>query len=105
MVTDETAEKISQNVSIPTIGIGSGNKCDGQVLVLHDLLGLYDDIRPKFVKRYVESHSLFSTALKNYVNDVRSGDFPNTGHTSYMARDELQKFEDYICSEQQKKRK
>jgi 3-methyl-2-oxobutanoate hydroxymethyltransferase len=98
MVTDETAEKISQGVSIPTIGIGSGNKCDGQVLVLHDLLGLYDDIRPKFVKRYAESHSLFSTALKNYVNDVRSGDFPNTGHTSYMARDEIQKFEDYICA-------
>jgi len=67
MVTDEAAEKISQGVSIPTIGIGSGNKCDGQVLVLHDLLGLYDDIRPKFVKRYVESHSLFSTALKNLV--------------------------------------
>lgn len=98
MVTDETAEKISQGVSIPTIGIGSGNKCDGQVLVLHDLLGLYDDIRPKFVKRYAESHSLFSTALKNYVKDVRSGGFPNTGHTSYMPREELQKFENYICS-------
>ena len=98
MVTDETAEKISQGVSIPTIGIGSGNKCDGQVLVLHDLLGLYDDIKPKFVKRYAESHSLFSTALKNYVNDVRSGGFPNTGHTSYMSREELQKFENYIYS-------
>jgi 3-methyl-2-oxobutanoate hydroxymethyltransferase len=98
MVADETAEKISQGVSIPTIGIGSGNKCDGQVLVLHDLLGLYDDIRPKFVKRYAESHSLFSTALKNYVNDVRSGGFPNAGHTSYMPREELQKFENYICS-------
>jgi 3-methyl-2-oxobutanoate hydroxymethyltransferase len=98
MVTDETAEKISQGVSIPTIGIGSGNKCDGQVLVLHDLLGLYDDIKPKFVKRYAESHSLFSTALINYVNDVRSGGFPNTGHTSYMSGEELQKFENYIYS-------
>ncbi len=98
MVTDETAEKISQGVSIPTIGIGSGNKCDGQVLVLHDLLGLYDDIKPKFVKRYAESYSLFSTALKNYVNDVKSGGFPNTGHTSYMSMEELQKFENYIYS-------
>ncbi len=98
MVTDETAEKISQGVSIPTIGIGSGNKCDGQVLVLHDLLGLYDDIKPKFVKRYAESHSLFSTALKNYVNDVRSGGFPNAGHTSYMSGEELQKFENYVYS-------
>ncbi len=98
MVTDKVAEKISQGISIPTIGIGSGNKCDGQVLVLHDLLGLYDDIKPKFVKRYVDSYSLFSTAIKNYINDVKSGDFPNTGHSFALSQEELQKFEDYIYS-------
>jgi 3-methyl-2-oxobutanoate hydroxymethyltransferase len=98
MVTTEVAEKISQGISIPTIGIGSGNKCDGQVLVLHDLLGLYDDIKPKFVKRYTDSYSLFSTAIKNYVNDVKSVDFPNPEHTFALSKDELQKFENYIYS-------
>jgi 3-methyl-2-oxobutanoate hydroxymethyltransferase len=98
MVTAEVAEKISQGISIPTIGIGSGNKCDGQVLVLHDLLGLYDDIKPKFVKRYADSHSLFSTAIKNYINDVKSLDFPNPEHTFALSKEELQKFENYIYS-------
>ena len=98
MVTAEVAEKISQGISIPTIGIGSGNKCDGQVLVLHDLLGLYDDIMPKFVKRYADSHSLFSTAIKNYINDVKSVDFPNPEHTFALSKEELQKFENYIYS-------
>jgi 3-methyl-2-oxobutanoate hydroxymethyltransferase len=98
MVTAEVAEKISQGISIPTIGIGSGNKCDGQVLVLHDLLGLYDDINPKFVKRYADSHSLFSTAIKNYINDVKSLDFPNPEHTFALSKEELQKFEHYIYS-------
>jgi 3-methyl-2-oxobutanoate hydroxymethyltransferase len=98
MVTAEVAEKISQGISIPTIGIGSGNKCDGQVLVLHDLLGLYDDIKPKFVKRYADSHSLFSTAIKNYINDVKSLDFPNPEHTFALSKEELQKFEHYIYS-------
>ncbi len=98
MVTAEVAEKISQGISIPTIGIGSGNKCDGQVLVLHDLLGLYDDIKPKFVKRYADSHSLFSTAIKNYINDVKSVDFPNPEHTFALSKEELQKFENYIYS-------
>jgi 3-methyl-2-oxobutanoate hydroxymethyltransferase len=98
MVTAEVAEKISQGISIPTIGIGSGNKCDGQVLVLHDLLGLYDDIKPKFVKRYADSHSLFSTAIKNYINDVKAVDFPNPEHTFALSKEELQKFENYIYS-------
>jgi 3-methyl-2-oxobutanoate hydroxymethyltransferase len=98
MVTAEVAEKISQGISIPTIGIGSGNKCDGQVLVLHDLLGLYDDIKPKFVKRYADSHSLFSTAIKNYINDVKSENFPNPEHTFALSNEELQKFENYIYS-------
>jgi 3-methyl-2-oxobutanoate hydroxymethyltransferase len=98
MVTAEVAEKISQGISIPTIGIGSGNKCGGQVLVLHDLLGLYDDIKPKFVKRYADSHSLFSTAIKNYINDVKSEIFPNPEHTFALSNEELQKFENYIYS-------
>src|SRR5919112_5015368 len=98
MVADETAAKISQGVSIPTIGIGSGNKCDGQVLVLHDLLGLYDDIKPKFAKRYTEAYSLFSTAIKNYINDVKSGGFPDSEHSFSMPKEELQELEHYLSS-------
>ncbi len=103
MVTTEIAEKISQGISIPTIGIGSGNKCDGQVLVLHDLLGLYDDIKPKFVRRYADSYSLFSTAIKNYVNDVKLGDFPDSGHTFSISPEELEKFENYVDSLKKRK--
>jgi 3-methyl-2-oxobutanoate hydroxymethyltransferase len=98
MVTSEIAERISQGISIPTIGIGSGNKCDGQVLVLHDLLGLYDEIKPKFAKRYTESYSLFSTAITNYINDVKSGEFPDPEHSFSMPKEELQKFENYLSS-------
>jgi 3-methyl-2-oxobutanoate hydroxymethyltransferase len=96
MVTSEIAEKISQGVAIPTIGIGSGNKCDGQVLVLQDLLGLYDDVKPKFVKRYVDSNSFFSKAIVNYINDVKSGEFPDSDHAFSMAPEELEKFESYL---------
>ncbi|MBA3977763.1 MAG: 3-methyl-2-oxobutanoate hydroxymethyltransferase [Nitrosopumilus sp.] len=98
MVTAESAEKISKAVSIPTIGIGSGNKCDGQVLVLHDLLGLYDDIKPKFAKRYADSHTLFSKAVASYANEVKSGGFPDPTHTFSMPPEELKKFEEYLLT-------
>jgi 3-methyl-2-oxobutanoate hydroxymethyltransferase len=98
MVTAEIAEKISQLLSIPTIGIGSGNRCDGQVLVLHDLLGLYTNIKPKFVKRYLDSYSLFSAAINNYVSDVKSGEFPNSSYAFSMPSEEIQKFENYFNS-------
>lgn len=96
MVTSETAAEISQKLSIPTIGIGSGSNCDGQVLVLHDLLGLYEDIKPKFVKRYMDSHSLFSDAIKNYIQDINSGSFPDLSHIFSMPQEELEKFKRYI---------
>jgi 3-methyl-2-oxobutanoate hydroxymethyltransferase len=98
MVTAEIAEKISQLLSIPTIGIGSGNRCDGQVLVLHDLLGLYTNIKPKFVKRYLDSYSLFSAAINNYVSDVKSGEFPNSSYAFSMPSEEIQKFENHFNS-------
>ncbi len=98
MVTSEIAEKISQTLSIPTIGIGSGNKCDGQVLVLHDLLGLYDKIKPKFVKRYINSISLFSTAIGTYIKEVKSGEFPSSSNTFSMIPEEFEKFNKYFKS-------
>ncbi|MDP9016113.1 MAG: 3-methyl-2-oxobutanoate hydroxymethyltransferase, partial [Thermoproteota archaeon] len=70
----------------------------GQVLVLHDLLGLYDVIKPKFAKRYAESYSLFSTAITNYISDVKSGGFPDPQHSFSMSKEELQNFENYLSS-------
>jgi 3-methyl-2-oxobutanoate hydroxymethyltransferase len=71
------AEKVTKSLNIPTIGIGAGNNCDGQVLVLHDMLGLTKDFHPRFIRRY---HNLFdemSGAVSSYVKDVKSGSFPS----------------------------
>ena len=75
-VPAEVGAKITQAVSIPTIGIGAGPGCDGQVLVWHDLLGLYEGLRPKFVKRYAELGALATAALTEYCREVRDGTFP-----------------------------
>ena len=75
-VPAELGAKITAAVSIPTIGIGAGPGCDGQVLVWHDLLGLYEGLRPKFVKRYAELGALATAALAEYCREVRDGTFP-----------------------------
>lgn len=75
-----TAEKLTAELPIPTIGIGAGPGCDGQVLVGYDLLGMFDDMRPKFVKRYAELGKLVQAAVAKYVDEVRSGAFPGTEH-------------------------
>lgn len=71
------AEKVTSEVSIPTIGIGAGPHCDGQVLVTHDMLGLNKDFSPRFLRRYADLHSEMSSAVKHYISDVKEGDFPN----------------------------
>lgn len=76
MVSREAAEMVTEAVGVPTIGIGSGAGCDGQVLVLQDLLGMYDRIRPKFAKRYMNLSEDIVRALTRYKNDVESGAFP-----------------------------
>ena len=80
-VPAELGERITRAVSIPTIGIGAGPGCNGQVLVWHDLLGLYDGLRPKFVKRYAELGALTHAALTEYCREVRAGTFPATEHS------------------------
>lgn len=70
------AERITSAVSIPTIGIGAGGGCDGQVLVFHDVLGLYGDFKPRFVKRYIDGGDILGKALGAYVKDVREKTFP-----------------------------
>ena len=75
------AELITKSISIPTIGIGAGNGCDGQVLVYQDMLGLYSDFTPKFVKRYAEIGPQMQTAIEGYISEVKSGAFPAAEHT------------------------
>jgi 3-methyl-2-oxobutanoate hydroxymethyltransferase len=84
MVASEAAEMITKKVSVPTIGIGSGIGCDGQVLVLHDLLGIYEEIKPKFVRRYAELAKPIFDAVARYTQDVKTGKFPGDQNTFHM---------------------
>ena len=71
------AERVSKELSIPTIGIGAGGACDGQVLVVHDMLGINKGFSPRFLRRYADLHTVMTDAISHYVEDVKSGDFPN----------------------------
>lgn len=71
------AKMVSEELSIPTIGIGAGGQCDGQVLVLHDMLGITTDFSPRFLRRYLDLETQITSAVEAYCQDVRSGDFPN----------------------------
>jgi 3-methyl-2-oxobutanoate hydroxymethyltransferase len=77
MVPVEVAEIITQQLRIPTIGIGSGSGCDGQILVIDDLLGRYQDLSPRFVRQYLQSARLIPDAVEAYAQDVRHGAFPD----------------------------
>jgi 3-methyl-2-oxobutanoate hydroxymethyltransferase len=80
-VPAELGTKITSAVTVPTIGIGAGAGCDGQVLVFHDLLGLFPDFKPKFAKRYADLGSAVKTAVEAYCREVREGSFPAAEHT------------------------
>lgn len=71
------AKKVTEELSIPTIGIGAGPHCDGQVLVTHDMLGLNKDFSPRFLRRYADLHTEMTNAVDRYIKDVKVGDFPN----------------------------
>ena len=73
----DLAKMVSDRLDIPTIGIGAGPHCDGQVLVLHDMLGITKDFSPRFLRRYADLGDAVDNAVKQYITDVRSGDFPN----------------------------
>ena len=83
------AAMVTERLSIPTIGIGAGVDCDGQVLVLHDVLGLYGDFKPKFAKRYAEIGNAVVDALRAFDGDVREGRFPDAEHSFTMKESEL----------------
>ena len=88
------AARITAALSIPTIGIGAGPACDGQVLVYHDLLGLTEGHLPRFVKRYANLSREIRDALEAYAEDVRAGTFPDDEHTYEMSDEELESFSD-----------
>ena len=71
------AAKVAKKISIPVIGIGAGGGVDGQVLVLHDMLGLNNEFNPRFLRRYLNLYDDIKGAVQNYIKDVKSGDFPN----------------------------
>ena len=73
----ELATKVTKALDVITIGIGAGNGCDGQVLVMHDMLGLNNSFSPRFLRRYANLHEESFNAIRNYVSDVKSCDFPN----------------------------
>ncbi|AYN04653.1 MULTISPECIES: 3-methyl-2-oxobutanoate hydroxymethyltransferase [unclassified Flavobacterium] len=72
------AQKVAESISIPVIGIGAGGQVDGQVLVIHDMLGMNNEFSPRFLRRYMNLYEGMTTAISQYVDDVKSGDFPNT---------------------------
>jgi 3-methyl-2-oxobutanoate hydroxymethyltransferase len=77
----DLAKEISERLAIPTIGIGAGPHCDGQVLVIHDMLGLFDDFTPKFVKRYADIKAVVTGAVKSFIADVHERKFPGEEHS------------------------
>lgn len=95
-VPAKLAEFISKKISIPTIGIGAGLGCDGQVLVTHDLLGLFDRFTPKFVKKYANLHDVMNKAFAEYIDDIETKHFPASEHTVEMTDEEWSAFQKEI---------
>jgi 3-methyl-2-oxobutanoate hydroxymethyltransferase len=83
-VPDALAQLVTKQVSAPTIGIGAGSHCDGQVLVFHDLLGLTEGHLPKFVRQYANLHEIATEAMKSWFDDVQSGEFPSEDESYHM---------------------
>jgi 3-methyl-2-oxobutanoate hydroxymethyltransferase len=90
-VPDKLAEIITKKIKIPTIGIGAGLHCDGQVLVIHDMLGLFARYTPKFVKRYINLSPLITQAIEEYKNEVIESRFPDAEHSFTIKEEELKK--------------
>lgn len=91
-IPDRVAQIITDRLQIPTIGIGAGPHCDGQNLVLHDMVGLFDRFTPKFVKRYANCWDVIGKALADFQDDVHKGQFPLAEHSFTMKEDEYQAF-------------
>lgn len=95
MMPKEAAGFISKNLNMPTIGIGAGNACDGQILVLNDLIGKFDDFSPKFARKYFDSKNMIIDSVKKYIEDVDCGRFPDENESFKLEEEELLKLENY----------
>jgi 3-methyl-2-oxobutanoate hydroxymethyltransferase len=93
-VPDKIAEIITKKLKIPTIGIGAGKFCDGQVLVTHDLLGLFERYHPKFVKQYTDLSAQIQKAFQDYIAEVSAGTFPGPQHSFSIKDEELKKLDE-----------
>ncbi|NQT46317.1 MAG: 3-methyl-2-oxobutanoate hydroxymethyltransferase [Candidatus Omnitrophica bacterium] len=90
-IPDKLAKMITEKVTVPTIGIGAGPDCDGQVLVTHDMVGLFDRFVPKFAKQYVKLSDQMGGAFREYIAEVKKGEFPTQKHSFVMKQEELEK--------------
>ena len=99
-VPAQVAAHVTDALRVPTIGIGAGADCDGQVLVWHDLLGLYEGKAPRFVKRYADLATEAKHALEAYAEDVRERRFPEEQHTYAIPDEELESFQSWLAAEQ-----
>ena len=95
-IPDKIAELITKKLTIPTIGIGSGINCDGQVLVINDMLGLFERYTPKFIKKYADLAPLIFEAVQNFKNEVIQEKFPTPQHSFTIKEEELKKIEPAI---------
>ena len=95
----DVTEVLMPQIDVPVIGIGAGAATDGQVLVFHDLLGLFTGHAPKFVKRYADVHGQMASGMRSYVEDVRAGRFPAEEHSYSIDADELEAFKGYLSAE------
>jgi len=91
LVPSEVAKLVTENISIPTIGIGAGINCDGQILVIDDLLGKFSDFTPSFVRKYADFAKNTETAIQKYISDVQSGKYPDTNESFFLAECESEK--------------
>jgi len=98
-ISSEVAKIITERLTIPTIGIGSGAYCDGQILVYHDLLGLFERFKPKYVKQYVNLSQIIFEALEKYKEEVIQNLYPDYEHSYHMSQEEYQKFLDLLKNE------
>lgn len=96
MVPEETAKYIKENISIPIIGIGAGRFCDGQVLVIDDVIGKYSDFTPKFAKKYSDIKSIMVDSIQNYIDEVKNNKFPEEQHIFKLNPEENQKLENHF---------
>ena len=90
-VPEKLATLVTEKLDIPTIGIGAGNGCDGQVLVYADMLGMFSDFTPKFVKRFAETGAMMKQGFGQYIKEVKEGTYPSAEHTYAIADDVIEK--------------